>query len=251
MDLLKQEGRKASRRLHHAFAREVQAGSGRSGQRLRHRQGRQRRSPHRHDVHPGRSVRARVFAIANVGRRRRGWRRRRRSIRRRSRSAKRRSSPRPSNSRAIRTPRTAGHRHRQAAVSIPIHFARSGRLAFRSPAGSRADRRSEGHQRFPEGHDRRVGGHGAGRATIAAAEVEGRHSQRAEGSAIPAARRSHVPADSGCVWSARGWRRRGRRGARSGRSSSSSSSTPRRINTRPRKVPPPAPNKRREKSTTR
>ncbi len=37
----------------------------------------QRGSPHRHDVHPGRSVRARIFAIAAVGRRRRrGWWRR-------------------------------------------------------------------------------------------------------------------------------------------------------------------------------
>ena len=66
----------------------------------------------------------------------------------------------------------------------------SGRLR-----GSRADRRSGGHRRLPEGYDRRLRGHGAGRATIAAAEVEGRHSQRAEGSAIPAARRSHFPAN--------------------------------------------------------
>ena len=43
-------------------------------------------------------------------------------------------------------------------------------------------------------------GHGAGRAAIAAGEVEGRHPQRAEGAAIPAARRSHLPADSGRVW---------------------------------------------------
>ena len=50
------KGRETSRRLDHAFAGEFQAGSGRSGQRLRHRQGRQRRSPHRHDVHPGRPV---------------------------------------------------------------------------------------------------------------------------------------------------------------------------------------------------
>ncbi len=50
-------------------------------------------------------------------------------------------------------------------------------------------------------------------------EVEGRHSERAEGAAIPAARRSHLPANSGCVWSARRrGRRRRRRGARSGRS---------------------------------
>ena len=75
------KGREASRRLDHALAGGFQARSGRSGQRLRHRQGRQRRSPHRHDVHPGRPVRARVFAIAAVGRRWRRRRRRRRSIR--------------------------------------------------------------------------------------------------------------------------------------------------------------------------
>ena len=40
VDLLQQEGRKTSRRLDHAFAGEFQAGSGRSGQRLRHREGR-------------------------------------------------------------------------------------------------------------------------------------------------------------------------------------------------------------------
>ena len=56
VDLLPQEGREASRRLDHAFAGRFQAGSGRSGQRLRHGEGRQRRSPHRYDVHPGRSV---------------------------------------------------------------------------------------------------------------------------------------------------------------------------------------------------
>ena len=67
--------------------------------------------------------------------------------------------------------------------------------------------------------------------------MEGRHPQRAEGSAIPAARRSHVPANSGCVWSAAAvveavaaarraiWRR-----------SSISSSIPRRISTRPSKA---------------
>jgi len=36
--------------------------AGRSGQRLRHRKGRQRRSAHGHDVHPGRPVRTRIFA---------------------------------------------------------------------------------------------------------------------------------------------------------------------------------------------
>jgi len=53
----------------------ISVAAGRSGQRLRHRQGRQRRSAHGHDVHPGRPVRTRIFAIAG-GRRRRRRRRR-------------------------------------------------------------------------------------------------------------------------------------------------------------------------------
>jgi hypothetical protein len=47
---------KASRRLDHSLAREFQARPRRSGECLRHRQGRQFRSPHRHDVHPSRTV---------------------------------------------------------------------------------------------------------------------------------------------------------------------------------------------------
>ena len=50
---------------------------------------------------------------------------------------------------------------------------------------------------------------------LATAEVEGCHSERAESAAIPAACRSHFPADSGCLRAARRWRRRrGRRAAR-------------------------------------
>ncbi len=60
------------RRFHHHLTGAVQARSRRSGQRLRHRQGCQCRSPHGYDVHPGRPVRARVFAIATIGWRRRG-----------------------------------------------------------------------------------------------------------------------------------------------------------------------------------
>ena len=74
VDLLKQKGAKTSRRLDHALAGEFQARSGRSGQRLRDRQGRQRRSPHRHDVHPGRPVmsasfrnRSRAAVVAGAG----------------------------------------------------------------------------------------------------------------------------------------------------------------------------------------
>ena len=108
VDLLQAEGREASRRVDHALAGGFQAGAGRSGQRLRHGQGRQRGSAHRHDVHPGRSVRARIFAIATGGRRRGRRRRRAAAIQpRRSRSARKKSSPRPSNSRATRTPRSS------------------------------------------------------------------------------------------------------------------------------------------------
>ncbi len=82
---------------------EFQAGAGRSGQRLRDGEGRQRRIAHRHDLHPGRSVRARIFAIAAIGRRRRWWRRRRRRpIARRFRSGRKKSSRRLSSSRPTR-----------------------------------------------------------------------------------------------------------------------------------------------------
>ena len=56
VDLLKQKGEKQADGSTTLSLGGFQAGSGRSGQRLRHRQGRQRRSPHRHDVHPGRPV---------------------------------------------------------------------------------------------------------------------------------------------------------------------------------------------------
>ena len=52
---------------------------------------------------------------------------------------------------------------------------------------------------FQKDMDLRFGSDVSGRAATAAAEVERRPPQRAEGAAIPAARRSHVPADSGRV----------------------------------------------------
>ena len=57
VDLLPRKGGKGSRGLDYTLAGDFQGRSGRPGERLRHRQGRQqRRSPHRYHVHPGRAV---------------------------------------------------------------------------------------------------------------------------------------------------------------------------------------------------
>ena len=175
-------------------------------------------SAYGYDLHPGRSRSCASFR--NRSRREaavEGAAAARAINRRRFRSARKKSYPPRSSSRVTRLDAAAGCRHRQAVVAIADHFARPGGDAFRPFAGPRADRRSEGHQRIPEGYGGGVGGHGTGRAATAAAEMEGCDSERAEGPAVPAARRSHFPAIEVALGAtAAGRRRRGWRGARSG-----------------------------------
>ena len=64
VSLLKTPGAKKCRRLLHAAARRLQAGAWRSGEPLCNGARTAKRSAHRYHFHPGRSVRARVFAVA-------------------------------------------------------------------------------------------------------------------------------------------------------------------------------------------
>ena len=74
-----------------------------------------------------------------------------------------------------------------------VQAARPGPLAFRTSRAARADRRKPGVQRLSEGHERRGRSDESGRRQTAAAEMGGRHSQRAKGAAALAARGSYVP----------------------------------------------------------
>ena len=169
--------------------------------------------------HSGRSVRARILAVAADGRRR--WRRRRRAaaIRTTSPSAKRKSSPPPGSSRAIRQPP-------QQQAAEPAKFLSEVQSKLRDQALSLAGRmqsrelsEAESRSSTASSTDMNAAAQAMGPASdkLKQQKWTRRDPERAKGAAISAARRSHVPPDSKSPFGSRRrrWRRRRQRGPRS------------------------------------
>ena len=117
--------------IDHALPRRPQTHPRRCRQFLRHRSQRHRHQPYRHVLHPGRAFRARLFAIATDGRRRR---RRSDAPGFRASERDRRRYLEPGQESSERQGRRGGER--QAAGRRPVEAARSGQIAGQPHAGS-------------------------------------------------------------------------------------------------------------------
>ena len=211
VDLLKQKGVKQADGSTTAFPRRFQGRARRRGQPLRDRQGRAHRIAHRHFLHSGRSVRARILAIAGGGRRR-WWRWRRQGdqndISQREKEIIAETWKHQGDKKATQQEAADAAKFLSGVQAKLGDQARSlaGRMQSRElSAGKR------GIQQFRERHERGRRGHGSGRGQLQQQKWKDAMPERTESAAEPAARRGHLPPDSSGVRQLGRRRRSGRR----------------------------------------